>query len=45
MESCPDELQMEVIELQVSDVFKDKFNNRDSLLAFFLQVFPKSKLS
>ena len=33
--SCPDELlQMEVIELQASDVLKDKFN-RDSLLAFF----------
>ena len=40
VDSCPDELQMEVIELQANDLFKDKFN-RDGLVAF-CRFLPKA---
>ena len=40
VDSYPDELQMEVIELQANDLFKNKFN-RDGLVAFY-RFLPKA---
>ena len=40
--SCPDELQLEVIELQANDLLRDKF--KEGLMGF-LPVFAQGRLS